>query len=550
MSRISISVTSIMIILVCGVCHCFASSVAVDGACAVYVDANSYGVLDGSKDAPFPSIYQALDNATEHCTIRIKPGHYYESVTINTNNLSIRGADPDEDPIEIIIHGTIQCSAVTGCVLEGLTISDAERDGIRCIESDVAIRRCIIIKNKYDGIYIEGGSTRIEHCIVWNNGCMGIHAERGTPGILNSIVTANRKGGVRGAEAWFSIIQGHTQLNPLKGFGLINADPLFVKADPEKGPPFDFRLRSRAGDFDVDSPAVDRGSSDGLSHDMVTDIGVYQDFNRTEPVISPQRMLLGEAGEGRFSAYGGESPYTWQSTDPAVASIDPNGWVRALRPGYTWIKVTDSSAVEGESALLVVKSPGDSLFSTKDPGSADLNAAYEAYLGSGDHLGIALTGLARCLDQPDPLIRGVLDGLGVSYGGIFTIDDPAVTSGPHSCRDIDANAPGLDVIRDVLHAGIIPCIEESLGHLDTISDPGYRRFIGLGNDRLYEDVNTPVDRIVEADGTDVSFLKAGCTSSMRCSMWRARIPCGTPISIIAYSTIHSWMMKATLFPTG
>ncbi|MGA1844734.1 MAG: right-handed parallel beta-helix repeat-containing protein [bacterium] len=509
MSRMSIAATGIMMILVCGMSLCPVPPSAANGVCDVYVDATFYGNPDGSKDAPFPCIYQALDNASQNCTIRIKPGEYYESITIDTPDLSLKGADPDEDPIETVIHGTVQCSGVKGCMLEGLTISDAQQDGVRCMEADVTIRRCIIIRNGYDGVHIDGGSALIEHCIVWNNGHMGIYAERAYPGIFNSIVTANRKGGVRGAEARFSIIQDHTQLNPLDGFGLINADPLFINADQKKDPPFDFRLKSRAGEFDEDSPAIDRGSSDGVSHDLVTDIGVYQDFERTEPVISPQRMLLEEAGEGRFSAFGGTPPYSWQSSDPEVASIDPNGSVVALRPGYTWIKAADSGAVEGNPALLVVKSPGDVLFSSDDPDSADLNTAHEAYVGSEDHLGMALTGLARCLDQPDPLVRGGLDGLGVTYKGIFTLDDPNTTSGPRTCRDLDPNAPGLDVIQGAVHAGIIPCIEESLGHLDAISGPDYRRFIGLGGDRLLEDANTPVDRIVEVDGTDVSFLKAG-----------------------------------------
>ncbi|MGA1795580.1 MAG: right-handed parallel beta-helix repeat-containing protein [bacterium] len=377
MSSMSISVTAIMMILVSVMSLCFVPAPAANGLCAVYVDANSYRYPDGSKEAPFPCIYQALDNAPEHCTIRIMPGEYDESVTVDTPNLSLKGADPDEDPMDTVIHGTVECSGVKGCLLEGLTIDGAERDGVRCIEADVTIRRCIIIRNGYDGIHVEGGSARIEHCIVWNNGHMGIYAERGYPGILNSIVTANRKGGVRGAEIRFSIIQDHTQLNPLDGFGLINADPLFVSADPTKGPPFDFRLQSRTGDFDVDSPAVDRGSADGVSHDLVTDIGVYQDFERTEPVISPQRMLLEETGEGRFSAFGGTPPYSWKSSDPEVASIDPNGSVVALRPGYTWINAVDSGAVEGNPALLVVKSPADVLFSMDDPDATwDLNLDY------------------------------------------------------------------------------------------------------------------------------------------------------------------------------
>ncbi|MGA1790055.1 MAG: right-handed parallel beta-helix repeat-containing protein [bacterium] len=520
------SLPVMIVIIVAGIiCFCLIPLFQAHSNCDIYVDAlaDPNVEADGSATKPFMYFYEAfgaiyaLDPNCSNPTISVQPGEYYESIYIyDTDNVTISSSDP-EHPENTVIHNGVVFDYVSGCTLDGFTIAHSGSSGVQCWwDTNTVIKRCIIRENGESGIHIYGSNPKIINCIIWNNESFGIFSSGGGHGsILNSIIWANKKGSLEmechmsDPDVRFCIVQGHTQMDPVEGIGIINVDPFFINADPKHWPPFDFRLQSIAGGFSKDSAAIDMGSSDGINRDYSTDIGVYQGYVRNQPMILPRREARNPEEVFQFFVFGGTSPYIWEVSDPNVASIDPNGYVTAIKPGHTWIKVTESEyEAQGEPALLVVKNPGDSYLIKEEPDRADLNAAYAAYEDTGDHLGIALTGLARCLDQPDPNIQALLDSLNVTYGGIFALDDPNLTYGPRKCWDMDANAPGLDAIQSAIQTYIIPCIETSISHLDMITDPNYIRFIGAEDGELFDDDNA-MDDVVEVDFTEIALLKAG-----------------------------------------
>ena len=518
------SLPVMIVIIVAGIiCFCLIPLFQAHSNCDIYVDALSDAYpADGSETAPFQSIQDAIYALDPNCsnpTIYVQPGEYYEYYSLNINDidhLTLSSTDP-EHPENTVIQGGISFNDNYGCMLDGFTITDSVSSGIHCMgDTNSVIKRCIIRENGENGIHIYGGNPKIINCIIWNNESFGVFSSGAGHGtIMNSIIWANKKGSLEmechmsNPDVRFCIVQGHTQMDPVEGIGIINVDPFFINADPKHRPPYNFRLQSIAGGFPRDSVAIDMGSSDGINRDYSIDIGVYQGYERSTPMILPRREARNTGEVFRFFVFGGTSPYLWEVSDPNAASIDPNGYVTAIKPGHAWIKVTESGyEAQGEPALLVVKNPGDSYLIKEDPESIDLDAAYAAYEETGDHLGLAITGLAKSLDQPDPNIQALLNSLNVNYGGIFTLDDPNLTYGPRTCWDIDGNAPGLDAIQDVIQWSIIPCIETSIGHLDAITDPNYRRFIGAEDEELFDDDNG-MDDVVEVDFTEIALLNAG-----------------------------------------
>ena len=478
------------------------------GGCLLYVDAVNTGYADGSPEYPYETINDALFHASPYCTIHIAPGHYHENVNISKNHIRLQG----EDPSATTVHGRIEMGwGSDGSILDGLTIADSDDHGLFIWSTNTIIRNCIIRNNNESGIFIpwtyQWNSPRINHCIIWGNGGYGIENFIGFTAILNSIIWANEDIGINDIDYTyinFSIVQGHTwNEDHFPGHVLINNDPLFVDADPKGFPPYDFHLQSRMAGFPHDSSGIDMGTSDWGTRDGHTDIGIYQGEIRTEPIVSPRRKALQKGETGRFHALGGKPPYYWSSSDSVVATVDPNGVVEAVNPGYAFIRARSADGIDGAPATLVVRNSGDEYFVglayPPGPDPDAINAAYEYYQSTNDHLGMAVTGLVRSLDQPDPNITAILDGLGVTYGGLFVIDDPNRTSGPRTCEDLPADVPGLDEIQQTLHGGVIPLIDTAIGHLNMIDDPEYRRYVADPND----------DSIVEIDMADINLLEAG-----------------------------------------
>jgi hypothetical protein len=71
--------------------------------------------------------------------------------------------------------------------------------------------------------------------------------------------------------------------------------------------------------------------------------------------ISPNTALLTKGDVSQFSVSGGHSPYTWSTTSPSVASIDPTGNLTGLNAGTTLVVVSDSAGYVDTSGSVEVR---------------------------------------------------------------------------------------------------------------------------------------------------------------------------------------------------
>jgi hypothetical protein len=72
--------------------------------------------------------------------------------------------------------------------------------------------------------------------------------------------------------------------------------------------------------------------------------------------ISPNTATLTRGDSLRFTGSGGTAPYTFSSTVPAVASIDPaTGWLRALSRGITKVVGVDNAGIRDTTDNVVVR---------------------------------------------------------------------------------------------------------------------------------------------------------------------------------------------------
>lgn len=86
------------------------------------------------------------------------------------------------------------------------------------------------------------------------------------------------------------------------------------------------------------------GFSDTTGNIIVSDIA-----------ISPNTALLTVGDTQQFSATGGSQPYTWRSSNLAVASIDANGLLTATGAGTTQVTVTDANGISVSSGDVTVR---------------------------------------------------------------------------------------------------------------------------------------------------------------------------------------------------
>jgi uncharacterized protein YjdB len=72
--------------------------------------------------------------------------------------------------------------------------------------------------------------------------------------------------------------------------------------------------------------------------------------------VSPNASVLAIGDQQVFTASGGSVPYTWQSSNPAVLSVNGQGVATANGVGTASITATDSNGVSGSSGLIQIQS--------------------------------------------------------------------------------------------------------------------------------------------------------------------------------------------------
>ena len=70
--------------------------------------------------------------------------------------------------------------------------------------------------------------------------------------------------------------------------------------------------------------------------------------------VSPQTADLLVGGTQQFSVSNGTAPYTWESANPSVASVDENGLVTAVTGGQARVTATDVHRATGSSGNITV----------------------------------------------------------------------------------------------------------------------------------------------------------------------------------------------------
>ncbi len=175
-----------------------AAAVLVVGA-GVGAAATWYVDDGGGAGIDFTKIQDAVSNASAGDTIYVYEGMYNEHVLIPT---SITLSGQSESNVTIDGDGSGDCVQISSSdvAINGFTITNASRYGIRADYSDIAIENVTITANGGHGIYfVHGKSFTIRNSIIDGNagGIIYYYAASGDAIVEDNTVTNNVGSGVR-----------------------------------------------------------------------------------------------------------------------------------------------------------------------------------------------------------------------------------------------------------------------------------------------------------------------------------------------------------------
>ncbi len=156
-----------------------------------------------------------------------------------------------------------------------------------------------------------------------------------------------------------------------------------------------------------------------------------------ELVITPNMAPLAVGASTRLKATGGGLQLTWTSSDPAVASIDSRGVVKAIAPGTATISVKDEKGNSGQAnidvrgititASVLTIGAGDTLQLTASGGKAPYDwSVSNPSLASIDANGL----LTTTLGATGGILVTATDVDGVSKSIIVTINNSTALRAP------------------------------------------------------------------------------------------------------------------------
>lgn len=193
------------------------------GTYDIYVDSDwshPKKLSDGSKQAPFTSIQQALDIAGPGDSIFVFSGTYYENVIITKDGINLIGENKDTTIIDgsnnigsIIMIENHNYVNISGFTLRNSqhSASPLEGNGIMLFAhshgpSGITVNyntilNCLIYNNPRYGIYFDGHDDRGQHqdynsiinCEIYNNGYCGISIYAGSTRFANYNQVLNSK---------------------------------------------------------------------------------------------------------------------------------------------------------------------------------------------------------------------------------------------------------------------------------------------------------------------------------------------------------------------
>ena len=134
--------------------------------------------------------------------------------------------------------------------------------------------------------------------------------------------------------------------------------------------------------------------------------------------LKPAALTLGAGDGAQLTAAmpsGQDSALRFESSDPAVASVDASGAVRALRPGSATIRVYTQNGLQSASSIAVIEAPTRVTISPQramrnlDEGSLQLRARFGSE-AEGGRLSFASSDPAVATVSADGLVRFVAAG--------------------------------------------------------------------------------------------------------------------------------------------
>ena len=284
----------------------------------LYVDNATPGDFeDGTADAPFDTIQEAIDVAPDGVTIVVRPGTYRENIDLGGRNLHLTGIDaeaPLETPLPVIDGGAVgpvvrfTQGEDPNCLLAGFVLTggrDPQAGAILFSDASPTLLNCLIVGNRTTGpegatITCIDSDALFSNCTIADNEGVGVRILSGDVSLVNSIVWNNKGGAVSEAGHAAISIRYCDIEGGWSGPGNLDANPFFVRsgrwADPDH-PHFylspsdsravwiagDYHLRSEAGRWDaetqmmvydnVTSPCI--GAAEPSGTDAPIDLGAY-----------------------------------------------------------------------------------------------------------------------------------------------------------------------------------------------------------------------------------------------------------------------------------
>lgn len=437
---------------------------------------------DGTQEHPFDMIQEAIDAATDGTSIFVRPGTYRENIDFLGKSLRVIGFNPDRPngpPYPVIDgagSGPVVCFTSDegpDCTLAGFVITRGKgqlASAVHCHGSSPTIANCLIVGNRSDRsagvtVYCRSSHATLANCTIADNRAdwqgAGIHLVDSEIVLTNSIVWGNWPRQILVTGTGTPVITYTDFQGGWSGTGVIDADPLFVRAgywldpdDPEMTPEpsdpctvwmeGDYHLRSQAGRRHLDtpgwqfdnmtSPCIDAGNPDSpVAHEPPANggrinIGAYG--GTAEASKSPSGL------PGKYGGGSGEvtDPYLVFTAEQLNAiGAEPGDWDRHFR----LMADIDLSAYAREQALIIGTGPDSPFSGVFDGGGYAIsgfvcgNPLYYDSVGLFGYVG----GMVTNVGLIDPNVGG---GFGY-YIGALVGDNHGLVS---NCFVEDANVVG------------------------------------------------------------------------------------------------------------
>lgn len=168
----------------------------------------------------FATIQQAIHESRSGDTVRVAPGFYPESLTIDSKALTLLGSGLGSS----IIQGSIIFKTSQGSI-KGFTVTGGASSGIYLVNSNITITDNDIHQNTLSGIKVENSTGLISDNQITNNGGEGILVED-TSGLVigGNTILKNRTDGITLNNSSPTILDNIIQNNGADGISIRGFD--------------------------------------------------------------------------------------------------------------------------------------------------------------------------------------------------------------------------------------------------------------------------------------------------------------------------------------